>query len=113
MHSLNSVFFLSGTFESTVNMGNVIVLMHIITYSTDCGIHHTPEKRQVKLMCDGPHLCQFIPIQAKILFNVIHCIHLFYKTSLECSPVNLHTIAIVKSSWHFTNFLYKKSKYFF
>ena len=32
--------------------------------SVECGLHHTPEGRQVKMACDVPHINQFIPTQA-------------------------------------------------
>ena len=41
--------------------------------STECGTHHMPETIKVKLTCDIPHFCQFIPIQAWLL-NKSHLI---------------------------------------
>ena len=40
---------------------------HALTHSIKCGIHHMPEASQTKVMCDVPHLCQFIPIEASVL----------------------------------------------
>ena len=39
---------------------------HTLKCSIKCGIHHTPEARDSKLVCDVPHLCQFIPIKTCI-----------------------------------------------
>ena len=43
---------------------NIFFVMQALKRSSDCGIHHTLEVRQVKMVCDVPHLCQFIPVQA-------------------------------------------------
>ena len=34
--------------------------------SIKCGIHHTPEENQLKMTCNIPPQCKFIPIQAWI-----------------------------------------------
>ena len=31
--------------------------------NVNCGIHHTPEARHVKIAYDVPHMCQYIPSQ--------------------------------------------------
>ena len=45
----------------------MVFVTHAYKHSFECGIHHTTEEIQVKMMCDDPHLCQFIPIQAYII----------------------------------------------
>ena len=37
---------------------------HVKEPSIVCQICHTPKARQVKMVCNFPHLCQFIPVHA-------------------------------------------------
>ena len=42
---------------------NTNFVTHTQKRSIERVIHRTPEKKQVKMACDVPHLGQFIPIQ--------------------------------------------------
>ena len=50
----------------------MIFVTHTLKHSVQCGIHCTPEGRQVKMACHVPCLCQFFPIQAWFSGNYIY-----------------------------------------
>ena len=58
-----------------------IFLRHTIKRVFECGIHYTPERRQVKMTCDVPHLYQLIPIHAE--FHLLVIIMHFRFTRIE------------------------------
>ena len=48
-------------------MVNKRFVTHTLKHSIECGVHHIPDGRQVKMVRDVPHLCQFITIKASIV----------------------------------------------
>ena len=50
----------------THGLTNTLFVTHPEKRSIECGIHHTPETRQVKMAYNVPHQHQFIPAQTWI-----------------------------------------------
>ena len=49
----------------TINVTNMIFVMHFENRSVVSWIHHTPESRKVNMACNVPYLIRFIIIQAR------------------------------------------------
>ena len=50
---------------------DMIFVTQVLKRSVDSRIHRTLEGREVKMACNVPHLCQFIPIQARYIYTCI------------------------------------------